>query len=128
MADKTARRSNRDEAVKLLNKLAAQISKPAIPRRAGGEDVRKLYEELCSELEDREELSRARSLWVENGGVELDESLLLVRVDAGSEDEQEGFPGGEQPVSGHRRLHTVAAAGKSFRMRARAFMLTFNSR
>ena len=127
MVDKTTRRSNREDAVKLFNKLAMQVSKPAIPIRAGGEDVRKLYEVLCSELEDRRELTRARSLWVDNGGVELDESLLVVE-DAEVEGENEGFPGGEQPVSGHRRLHyPVVAAGKSFRLRARAFMLTFNS-
>ena len=125
MGDKSTRRSNREDAVKLFNKLALQISKPAIPIRAGVEDVRKLYEVLCSELEERGELIRARSLWVDNGGADLDESLLIVE-DAAPEDEQEGFPGGEQPVSGHRRLHT-AVASKSFRLRARAFMLTFNA-
>ena len=90
MVDKTTRRSNREDAVKLFNKLAMQVSKPAIPIRAGGEDVRKLYEVLCSDLEDRRELTRARSLWVDNGGVELDESLLVVE-DAEVEGENVGF-------------------------------------
>ena len=126
---KTLRRNAREKAIKLFNVLALSLELDAIPVRASPEDVAELYETLCEHGADEhvEKIVEARTLWMSNGGSELNEEPLIARVaskETGDEEEASAFPGGEEPVRGHHRVHT--ASGKEFRIRARAFMLTFN--
>ena len=120
MADKGERRKNREDALRKLNMLADRAGLSKIALRAPSEQVVELYSSLCEELHDFTELAAAREKYVSNGGVELEESLM----NDTEQDSGENFPGGEEPVLAHRRLNT---SGQSFRLRARAFMLTFNS-
>ena len=122
MADKSERRRKREDAIRKFNVLAQRAELSVIPVRASAEQVVELYSTLCGELDDYTELAAAREMWINNGGEDLDESLMDVGAD--SKEGAAVFPGGEEPVQAHHRLHT---SGKSFRLRARAFMLTFNS-
>ena len=127
--EKTKRRNSREQAVKLLNALAVALGVDAIPLRSPAEDVAEHYENLCEHgtAEHVEKIAEARTLWVSNGGGELNEDSLLALAgsrDNEVEDATSDFPGGEEPVKGHHRVHT--ASRKEFRIRARAFMLTFN--
>ena len=65
-----------------------------------------------------EELRSARELWCENGGADLDESLLPKSPEADA-------PEGTETVPSHTRLQ--ARTGRAFRLCSKAFMLTFNS-
>ena len=126
---KTLRRNAREKAIKLFNGLALSLELDAIPVRASPEDVAELYETLCEHGADEhvEKIAEARTLWMSNGGSELNEEPLIARVasqETRDEEAASAFPGGEEPVRGHHRVHT--ASGKEFRIRARAFMLTFN--
>jgi len=111
------RRDARDRALKLLNTLATRAGLQALPGRSAGDDVVKLYQSLCATItaEGIEMLQEARQLWCENGGANLEASLVLGLDDR---ERDESFPGGEEPVPGHVRRHGA------FRLRARAFMLT----
>ena len=120
MGDKGERRKNREDALRKFNMLADRAGLTKIALRAPSEEVVELYSSLCAELRDYTELAAAREKYVSNGGVELEEALM----NETGQDNGDNFPGGEEPVLAHRRLNTV---GQSFRLRARAFMLTFNS-
>ena len=65
-----------------------------------------------------EELRSARELWCENGGADLDESLLPKSPEADA-------PDGTKTVPSHTRLQ--ARTGRAVRLCSKAFMLTFNS-
>ena len=132
MPDKNERRAQREHAVDSLNTVARVLEIEPIPVRASAEEVTELYESLCEKgsAEHRERIAQARDKWMQNGGRELDAELLTsMGAEEGEEEEgadQEGeFPGGEESVRGHRRMHGTAQ--KAFRLRARAFMMTFNS-
>ena len=118
------RRSAREQAVKDFNSLAARVDLQPLTSRPDPAAVVALYGSLCGAVgaADVATLRAACKLWCGNGGASLDESLLP--GDAAAVDDVD-FPGGEEPVRGHRRLH--AARKPAFRLRAKAFMLTFNS-
>ena len=130
MADKFARRTKREDAVKQLNVVASAIGVDPIAVRSNMEDVAEHFSALCSEAtaEHRDRLLGAASQWVENGGDDLDLTIVpggevAEGADMGAESLL--FPGGEEPVQGHSRIHKIP--GKAFRIRSRAFMLTFNA-
>jgi len=131
MTESNLRRIAREAALKKLNELAAAAGLDRVKTRAGGDEVVSFYENLCnhSTHAERAALEVARSQWIENGGIELPEGCLP--KDEGEAENEDGgtetpFPGGEMPVDGHRRLHHNGGK-KDFRLRARAFLLTFNS-
>ena len=118
---KTARRSARQRAVRMFNTLADAIDEERLGARPSGEDVNDLYESLCAQLPVHlhEDLKSARNLWIENGGDgDLKEELLL------AEKEWE-TPNGPEPLSKHGTLSD--SSGKAFRLKSKAFMLTFHS-
>ena len=111
--EKSKRRHSREQAVKLLNALAVALGVDAIPLRSPAEDVAEHYENLCEHgtAEHVEKIAEARTLWVSNGGGELNEDSLLALAgskDNEVEDATSDFPGGEEPVKGHHRVHTAS--------------------
>ena len=120
-AAKVARRDRRQEAVASFNKLAERINLDTVSASAKGEDVKALFDNLLQSLpdDDLDALKAAREKWSANGGVELAE---VVRQAAAQEDE-------DGTVPSHKIVQQsfYAAAKSSFRLRSRAFMLTFNS-
>ena len=131
-ADKTDRRGLREGAVRSFNDLAVAVGLEAILVRAGPPVVQKLYKDLCQKV-DAEQLLVLRAsgkAWVENGGAELCESALKAAEKRTSGDdacEEERVEAGRVPG------HTISAqsfygsAKGAFRLRSRAFMLTYNS-
>ena len=113
------RREERDGAVGDLNGLAEEAGLDKVEYSAGPEAVADLYVRLAAAglpPSSIERLRSARARWCDNGGGgELDEGLLAGEA---PEDDEEGVPG---------HYEVRAKRGKPFRLRARAFMLTFNS-
>ena len=120
---KEEHRKNRDRACQTLNALATEAGAERLGYRPAGEAVAELYQKLCEALprESIPRLREARALWCNNGGAgELDEELLTHAPEAGDADSD-----GEEQVPGHHQLKATRAT--AFRLRARAFMLTFNA-
>ena len=118
---KTERRSQRQRAVKMFNVLAGEIDADPLNARPSGADVDELFKHLCTMLpaHSHENLKDARNIWVDNGGEgELCEDLLPV-------EELFFAPDGPDALPKHMTLGD--ASGKAFRLRSRAFMLTFHS-
>ena len=110
--------------MKDFNQMARSAGLPTLASRPAPEAVVELWRSLCSAIPAGEvhALKHARQLWCDNGGVSLDESLLQ---DGDGGEVGVPFPGGEEPVPGHCRQVPTGKPG--FRLRTKAFMLTFNS-
>lgn len=121
-----ARRAGRGAAIRAFNALASEFEVEEVVSRATGAQVRDLYVSVCKAVpgERAEEVADARRQWCTNGGEDLDESLL---PDAGPscDDDDDDLPDGQPPLEKHRYLS--AAVGRQFRLKSKAFMLTFNS-
>ena len=115
MSDKTARRLQREQAVKGFNALASEFEEDTLKVRAAGEEVTELYGRLGALMPDerRGELEQLQQQWQDNGG------LGNFPAFAAESSPQSG------PVPSH--AHIAAVAGKAFRLHSKAFMLTFNS-
>ena len=130
--DKNDRRDLRDSAVKGFNALAQELNIPTIAKRSSNSDVLGLYKNLCekAEAEQLKTLRAEREKWLANGGCDLAEAVLKAAdrrtTDAVCQDGDEEAAG---LVSGHHILkQTFYNVGQqAFRLRARAFMLTYNS-
>ena len=107
------RRKERNGAVGDLNGLAEEAGLDKVDYRVADLYVRLAAAGLPPSSIER--LRSARARWCDNGGGELDEGLLAGEA---PEDDEEGVPG---------HYEVRAKRGKPFRLRARAFMLTFNS-
>ena len=121
------RRDDRSGAVKEMNRLAATIGEDAISTRSSAANVRVLYENLCGQLDGAAlgDLAVARRAWADNGGGgDLRSELLQGRELHGDED----FTDTSGVLPSHKLVQqSFYASKKGFRLRARAFMLTFNS-
>lgn len=124
MMTSNERRDAREAAVRAFNLIARNAGLGPLASRPAPEAVIEFWRSLRSAVpaEEVQALERARQLWCDNGGVNLEDSLL--QPDEGSE-LGIPFPGGEEPVPGHCRQ--VRADTPGFRLRSKAFMLTFNS-
>ena len=123
MADnKTARRGRRSEATKALNSLAEEFELDRLSHRPQAQEVVDLFSALCDVVpaERAPELCAARDLWIENGGGGSFSKL----PDPGADEDADDGPDGRERVPGHAECR--AQAGKAFRLKSRAFMLTFN--
>ena len=126
--DLTARRDSRVGAVKILNEIATSVGVEGVLTRASASKVQALYEKLCVHVsgDDIAKLAAARDQWTDNGGggdLPLD-MLPDLHTDMNDEDVQS-----TDMLPGHRVLQqSLYDATKAFRLKARAFMLTFNSR
>ena len=124
--EKRIRRAGRSEAIRAFNTLAREFDVDEILSRSTGAQVRDLYVRMCTAVpgERAEELAVARRQWCDNGGEDLDEKLLP-EFAASSDDDDGDLPAGQPPVEGHRYLPTPSC--RAFRIKSKAFMLTFNS-
>ena len=120
--DKSARRAQRQTAIKTFNMLGAEIGADPLIARPSREAVENLYRRLCENLpsERTDALRSARKRWCDNGGAgDLPENLLLEEADDGDEvDVSDALPNHGCPRVTQK---------KPFRLCARAFMLTFNA-
>ena len=126
--DLTARRDSRVGAVKILNEIATSVGVEGVLTRASASKVQALYEKLCVHVsgDDIAKLAAAHDQWTDNGGggdLPLD-MLPDLHTDMNDEDVQS-----TDMLPGHRVLQqSLYDATKAFRLKARAFMLTFNCR
>jgi hypothetical protein len=142
---KNERRQEREAAVRRLNLLAAAngLEDSQIAVRSGEQPAATLYKLLAKKLPN-EKLSDLRSIrqqWVDNGGGSMPESCLpttpqvapLPEPEEGQADEPEMAEEGRQdlPETPGDKIpnHGPVRVDKElkYRLRARAFMLTFNS-
>ena len=126
-AEATVRRDARVDAVKLMNRIAAAVGVDEVTTRASAAEVQALFATLCEHVagEDVNDLASAREQWVQNGGKGNLPAELLPDGNAENADEDVD-PGGVLP--GHKVLQqSFYTSRKAFRLKARAFMLTFNS-
>ena len=108
------------EAVKNLNSLAKEFEVTGVKVRADVEEVVSLYEALGATVpaDRREELIQIGGAWKENGG---DGDL----PDLGGDEHDSGDgPESSDLIAAH--VHLRLAAGSAFRLKSKAFMLTFN--
>jgi len=144
---KNERRKNREAAVRELNELAAAngLEDSQIATRAGEQTASALYKLLTKKLpgEKLVELRAVRQKWVDNGGGSMPEEWLPAlqspapmpeaQADAIQEAEAEtaeALPDEPAETSGeHIHSHGPPPTDQDakFRLRARAFLLTFNS-
>ena len=122
MADKSARRIERAAAVRRFNVLAEEFGIDQVPARPSVDEDQALYASLCEVVpaERVQELASPRGQWCDNGGDELDEALLAVLSAA-----EDDLPEGNNPLPAHKFVASVP--GRAFRLKSKAFMLTFNS-
>ena len=123
----TVRRNARVDAVKIMNSLASAVGIGEVTTRASAAKVQALYEKLCEHVlgDDLKELVVARDLWTKNGGGGDFCAALLqdAGIDVLDEDVQ-----ATGLLPDHKVLQqSFYNARKAFRLKARAFMLTFNS-
>ena len=90
MADKTDRRSRREEAVSTINGLAARAGLDTVPTRPQVQALKDLLAELADTLSEDAlaQLREARKKWMDNGGGHLPEIDQEVQHD-GQEGESE---------------------------------------
>ena len=119
---KTERRGQRTAAIKALNALAEEFELDAVPVRPAPQEVVDLYSALCDAVpaERAPELCAARDLWTSNGG---GGTFSAVPGHGAEEDAGDG-PDGRERVPGHAECR--AQSGQAFRLKSKAFMLTFN--
>ena len=126
-ARKDALRAGRAGAVRSFNDLAAELGVDGLPCRPLAAAMTKFWTAVCEAASPQhvELLTEARSSWLDsNGGGSLPERLLP--SDGGAVAQQ----GASELVESHRMLGGTGAAGqvkKPFRLRSKAFLLTFNS-
>ncbi|CAK0801881.1 unnamed protein product [Prorocentrum cordatum] len=120
--DKTAWRGRRSEAAKAQNSLAEEFELDTVSLRPTAQAVVDLFTALCDVVpaERAPELCAARDKWVENGGGGSFPGL----PDPGADEDADDGPDGSERVPGHAECR--AQAGKAFRLKSRAFILTFN--
>lgn len=121
------RRQSRVEVVQTLNSLAGASGLAAVKSRPSQEEVAALFAQLCQKVSCqsagfRTDLLSAAESWTANGGCRLDMSRLA-EPEAGEPEDVEAVEG-QRPLPGHA-VHLAGA--KDFRLRSRAFMLTFNA-
>lgn len=124
-------RASRDQAVRQLNRLATYLGVETAALRATPEEHGGLYLRVCAAAcsEHRDDLLHARELWLSHGGQAVfPEGVLPTmphdELPAGAADD--GDDAGESTsLDAHRDL--TAGGPRGFRLRAKAFMLTFNS-
>jgi len=103
------RRDARDRALKLLNTLATRAGLQALPGRSASDEVVKLYQSLCATItaEGIEMLQEARQLWCENGGANL-EASLVPGPDDGERDDPWWRGAGAWPRPASRRVQAAS--------------------
>ena len=130
--DKAERRSCRDEALRGLNVLASELQIGTVALRASPADVQEFFKQLCLKAEPQHmaALRANRDKWLQHGGADFPDSQLKAaerRVgSAAGQGEEEALA---SAVPSH---HMVAqsfytASRNTFRLSARAFMLTYNA-
>ena len=143
VSSQDTRRAARDAVYRGLNELAKSsgLEDSTIALRAKKEEVETLYAKLARAVDDEglAELRALREQWLDNGGSgEFPEELLArpqSQSQASQADESAGAGDGtddgapESFVHGHRAVQqSFYAPGRStFRLKSKAFMLTFNS-
>ena len=103
--DKSARRSQRQGAIKSLNELGAEIDADPLVARPSKDAVEDLYRRLCEALpsERRDALRAAREQWCSNGGAgDMLEHLLFEEA----HDAEDNVPALKSPCccrEGHKK-------------------------
>ena len=131
MADATTtkdqKRQLRDAALRSMNELAGNMQEQRIALRTDNATVESLYKRLCKSenatVEHLEQLRIARAQLLENGFSGSLPENLLVKADLAFVDDGEY----EEPETDLVMAHGPPASGAAFRLRAKAFMLTFNA-
>ena len=125
---KKVRRAGRGGSICASNALASELDVEEVLSRATGAQVRHLYVSVCEVVpgERAEEVADARRQLCSNGCEDLYGSLLPVAGPSGDDDDDDDdLPDGKPPLENDRYLSS--AIGRQFRLKSKAFMLTFNS-
>ena len=117
MASKADRRVEREKALKQFNALASEFAEAPVIMRCSAEEAAELYGSLAAAMpkDRRPELIEAAKLWTSNGG----------KGEFPTWEEEADWETGEDQALA---AHTSLTEGKGFRLRSKAFMLTFNAR
>ena len=122
-------RSGRAGAVRLFNELALEFGVGTLSCRPSASAVTELWCSVCEEAlpQHMEKLTEARAMWLDHHGTgQLLEDLM---PDSGAAPSQ--LDTGEL-LEGHRMVTDPKDAGRSqakmFRLKSKAFLLTFNSK
>jgi hypothetical protein len=115
------RRSGREQALKVFNTLASEHQLQLLSMRASTNAIEELYKQLCQRVtqEQVKRLSDAREAFCSNGGAVLDVALLPSHQQRGQD--------APEDATGALEQHRTLVIKKNFRLRSKAFMLTFNS-
>lgn len=123
---KVAWRAGREGAVKLFNTTAALLGVDLLPHRPSSDQMTKFWQVVCdaAELHHHDDLKVARNIWIEShGGGDLPDEILVTEAD--------DSPDASEFLEAHRMLCDGTPAGaskkKEFRIKSKAFLLTFNS-
>ena len=124
--NKATWRASRDSAVKSFNEIAGSLGVEQLQPRPSSAKITEIWSALCEEAEPHqyEDLKGARDMWVANHG-DRDLTENPAAVDANDVEQASDL------LEVHRTLcdgtPPNARKKKEFRLRSKAFMLTFNS-
>ena len=115
------RRSGREQALKVFNTLASEHQLQLLSMRASTNAIEELYKQLCQRVtqEQVKRLSDAREAFCSNRGAVLDVALLPSHQQRGQD--------APEDATGALEQHRTLVIKKNFRLRSKAFMLTFNN-
>ena len=123
-------RAGRKRAVHSFNEMAEEVGVDLLPSRPSSFQVTEFWVAVCgaSSPEHAEALKTARTMWLEHhGGGDLPEDVLPKE-----DNDDDSQSGASDIIDYHRNLPETnrvgAARKKAFRLKSRAFLLTFNSR
>jgi len=116
--------------VRCFNELAEDVGMDLLPSRPSGIQITEFWVAVCgaASLEHAEALKTARTAWLENHcGGDLPEDALP------KEDEDDDSQSGASEILDYHRnlpetIRTGQARKKAFRLKSKAFLLTFKSR
>ena len=117
--------------MKVFNDLAAAAELDGIPTRPSTEQITQLWSSLWASVpvERRDQLRAAKDLWLQNHGEGAFPEGPMMGGEAAAD--AEGGQVASEIVDNHRVLpqtfYPGVAAKKAFRLKSKAFLLTFNS-